>query len=500
MDQPFSIRWNIAQDKAALLILFAGFVVRGIAAAIIPPGFDEAYYGVYTFFPAWGYFDHPPVVAFTAGLGRWVFRSDAVFFLRFGALLLFLGSAALLYEITCDLFKRTAARIALIVFHIIPYFLVGMGAFVIPDNALGFFWLLFLYSLTRYILSGTRSWLLIAGTSLGFAFLSKYHAILLLAGFGYCLLFFPEWRKLWKSPYLYAGGILALLIFLPNILWNANHDWVSYVFQFGKSTGSGSVSWTKFGQGIGVQAGYLLPWHFVVVLSALVIGLKQNNSKTRWLLPFALIPIIVFTIIGATQQILPHWPMPGYMAAIVLTSGWMAQWKTGVMRTYLISTGIFTLILVAFVTIHSISGLLPLEKKPDVTLDGQGWKQAVEQLLSEDIHQEEFTFLFTNKWYTGGELAYAAGPEITTTVLNSSDPHGFAFWIDQSRLLGKDGIFVTTERYPFDPADLFQGHFDSFEQLEHITTRRPFGEGQTFHVWICHNFHTPVDYRYGINR
>lgn len=494
------INWNITQDNTALLVLLAGFIIRSAAAAIIPPGFDEAYYGTYSFYPALGYFDHPPAVAFTAGIGRWIFGSDAVFFLRFGAILLFLGSSVLLYEITCNLFSRSAGRISLILLHTIPYFIVGMGAFVIPDNALGFFWLLFLFSLVHLMRTLDKRWLLFAGGSLGFAFLSKYHAILLLAGFGYCLLFFPEWRKLWKSPLLYAGGILALMIFLPNILWNANHEWVSYVYQFGKSTGSGSLSWTKFVQGIGVQAGYLLPWHMFVLLSGLVIEIRHNHSRIRWLLPFALIPIIVFTLIGATQQILPHWPMSGYMAAIILSAGWVSRWPTQNRDIYLAITGVFTVILVAIVTLQSITGFLPLNKKSDVTLDGQGWEQVVDQLTSSEVHKEGMTFLFTNKWYTGGELAYAAGPEMTIAVLNNSDPHGFAFWVDQSDLLGKHGIFVTTERYPFDPTELFQRHFDSFERLENITTRRPFGEGQTFHVWICRNYHTPVDYLYGMNR
>jgi 4-amino-4-deoxy-L-arabinose transferase-like glycosyltransferase len=500
MTKPFKLEWQITRDNPALIILFAGLLIRGIAAAIIPPGFDEAYYGVYSFYPAWGYFDHPPAVAFTAGIGRWLFSSDVALFLRFGALVLYLGSSVLLYELTCRLFSQSAARIALMLFHIIPYFLVGMGAFVIPDNALGFFWLLFLFSLAQMKVTLDERWLLLSGVSLGCALLSKYHAVLLLAGFGYCLLFIPEWRKLWKSPMLYAGGILAVLIFLPNILWNANHDWVSYVYQFGKSTGSGSLSWTKFGQGIGVQAGYLLPWHMVVLITGLVLGFRRRSSRIGWLLPFALIPVVVFTLIGATQQILPHWPMPGYMAAIVLTASWMVQWKPRTRSIYLISTSIFTGILVGIVTVQSVTGFIPLEKKADVTLDGQGWKQVVEQLSSAEIHQKGSTFLFTNKWYTGGELAYAAGSQMTTTVLNTSDPHGFAFWFDQTDLLGKDGIFVTTERYPFDPAELFQGHFDSFERLENIATARPYGEGQTFHVWICRNFHTPVDYPYGLYR
>ena len=39
---------SIFKDRPALLILFIGFLVRGIVGALVPPGFDEAYYGVYS--------------------------------------------------------------------------------------------------------------------------------------------------------------------------------------------------------------------------------------------------------------------------------------------------------------------------------------------------------------------------------------------------------------------------------------------------------------------
>ena len=79
--------FDIFKDKTALLILGIGFVVRIIASIFVTPGIDEAYYGVCSFYPAWGFFDHPPVVAITTGIGRWLSGSFSTLSLRFGAIL-----------------------------------------------------------------------------------------------------------------------------------------------------------------------------------------------------------------------------------------------------------------------------------------------------------------------------------------------------------------------------------------------------------------------------
>jgi len=48
--------FEIFKDRVALLILGIGFIVRIIASIFVTPGIDEAYYGVCSFYPAWGFF------------------------------------------------------------------------------------------------------------------------------------------------------------------------------------------------------------------------------------------------------------------------------------------------------------------------------------------------------------------------------------------------------------------------------------------------------------
>ncbi len=483
-------------DKTALLILFVGTIARIIIGSIVPPGFDEAYYGVYSNHLAWGYFDHPPLVAITAGIGQWLFNSNSFLALRFGAILLFIPSCIVLYETVNLLYNKKSAVISLILINIIPYFTVGMGAFVIPDNALGFFWLLFIYSLAKVHISKNENWFLLTGVSLGFALLSKYHAILLFGGLGWLLLFNKNWRKYLKSIYLYVSLLISLLIFLPNILWNYKNYWISYLLQFGKSASGFDITLTKFLQGVFVQAGYLLPWMMIIFIFVIIKIIRRKDSSINWILPFAVFPILIFTLIGATRQILPHWPMPGYLSAIILAGGIMSEWKDKSIKWSLIPTVVATTLAAVIICIQSIFGFIPLDKKGDITLDGQGWEEVIENLENENLIGED-KFIFTNKWFTGGELAYAADGKYLSTVLNHEGPHSFDFWHSPKDLIGKDGIFISTNRYFFDPGELYKDYFDSFEKVKTIKTYRGKNEAQVFIIWICRNLHTFYQSPYG---
>jgi len=488
--------FDIFKDTTALFILGIGFIVRFVASIFVTLGIDEAYYGVCSYFPGWGYFDHPPIVALTAGLGRWLSGSYSTLSLRFGAILLFVVSSVLMYYIVRSLFSRRAAIFSLLFLHTIPYFFVGMGAFVIPDNALGVFWLIFILSIMKVQQTQKGVWFLLSGVSLGFAMLSKYHAILLLASTGFCLIAFKEWRRYWKSPFLYIGLLFAGLVFLPNILWNAQHDWISYAYQFGKGVGRHTISFTKFYQGVLVQAAYLLPWIMVILIMSVIKTIDRNDPKYRWLLPFALLPIGIFTLIGATQQILPHWPMPGYLAAIILTSGWMLSWKKPAIKWTFWSTGIVTAVLLIIIVIHSITGFLNLGVKMDLTLEGYGWNEVIEELENREL-LEENTFLFTHKYITGGELGYAARKKYPVAVFDKKSAHHFAYWSPMDSLMGRDGIFVMHPRYTTNPEKRYSEYFEEIVPLKGVMIYRNGNYEMTYNLWLCKNLQKAYPLEYG---
>lgn len=81
-----------------------------------------------------------------------------------------------------------------------------------------FFWTLGFYFVIRYINTAHKNYLLLAGATLGLGLQNKY--TILIWAFGiFISLFFYKKGKLFKDKWLYIAGSLALLIFLPNIIW-----------------------------------------------------------------------------------------------------------------------------------------------------------------------------------------------------------------------------------------------------------------------------------------
>ncbi|XLS28085.1 ArnT family glycosyltransferase [Flavobacteriaceae bacterium M23B6Z8] len=86
-----------------------------------------------------------------------------------------------------------------------------------------FFWTLGFYFLTRFIKSQDKKFLIFTGITLGLGLLNKY--TMLVWAFGvFAGIFFYEKGKLFRDKWLYISGFIALLIFLPNILWQIQYD------------------------------------------------------------------------------------------------------------------------------------------------------------------------------------------------------------------------------------------------------------------------------------
>ena len=83
--------------------------------------------------------------------------------------------------------------------------------------------------------TGRGAWWLAVGAAAGCALLSKYTALFFGPAILIWLIAVPKLRHWLISPWLYLGGLVALLIFAPVILWNADHHWVSFIKQMGRA-------------------------------------------------------------------------------------------------------------------------------------------------------------------------------------------------------------------------------------------------------------------------
>jgi 4-amino-4-deoxy-L-arabinose transferase-like glycosyltransferase len=189
---------------------------------------DEFYYIACSEHLALGYVDHPPLsIAFLAAW-RAIF-GDSMLSLRIPPSILHAGVVLLFGFISRELGARKFGRmLAALAAAIMPVYLGSMSFYSM--NAFDtFFWALCIYILCRIINTGNaRLWLLfglIAGLGLQNKFSVGFLGAALVAG----LILSPH-RKHFLSPYLYAGGAIALIIFFPHIVWLYKNSWITFEF------------------------------------------------------------------------------------------------------------------------------------------------------------------------------------------------------------------------------------------------------------------------------
>jgi 4-amino-4-deoxy-L-arabinose transferase-like glycosyltransferase len=223
---------RVARNTGLAILALIG--LRLIAAAFTPITFDEAYYWMWSKHLAGGYYDHPPGVAVVIRLGTMI-AGDTEFGVRLVSILLALPMSWAIYQAAAMLFgsRRVAASSAILLNVTL---MAAVGTMIVtPDAPLLVASSLLLFALARMLHTGRGVWWLAVGAAAGCALLSKYTALFFGPAILIWLVAVPKLRHWLISPWLYLGGLVALVLFSPVILWNAGHHWVSFIKQMGRA-------------------------------------------------------------------------------------------------------------------------------------------------------------------------------------------------------------------------------------------------------------------------
>ena len=208
--------------------------LQTVAARRLELSFDEAYYTLWSRSLAFGYLDHPPMVAVlirasTALFGGSELGVRAVSLLLVGAL------PPLVALIAWRLFGAAeTAALAILKWMAMPLVMAG-AVFVTPDTPLVVFWTLGLAALVELWRSGKARWLLAIGVALGLMLQSKFTAAFFAAGVALAFMTAPSLRRWLVSPAAAAAIAIAAAIFAPFVVWNAEHGWVTFIKQLGRA-------------------------------------------------------------------------------------------------------------------------------------------------------------------------------------------------------------------------------------------------------------------------
>ena len=241
-------------------------------AAYTPLSADEAYYWVWSHALAEGYLDHPPMIAVWIRIGTFLAGETALGVRLLGPLAAAAGSWLLAATAEALFPGRRLGIPAAVILN--ATLMLGVGAVTMtPDTPLVFFVAAALWALARVQRDG-RWWLLV-GVSLGLAMDSKYTAVLIAAGIPLWLAWVPPLRREFRRPWLWIGGALAALLFVPVLAWNARHGWASFLRQGGRTGDWHPAAAGKYlGELLVSQVGLITPLLFVLFAAGLVAAVR----------------------------------------------------------------------------------------------------------------------------------------------------------------------------------------------------------------------------------
>jgi len=234
-----NLKNHLAQPEIRLLLFFAGikFLLHFLTSLTGGYGYfrDELYCIACSEHLDLGYVDQPPLSIFILAVNR-LLLGDSIVALRFlpaltGATTVFV-TGLIVRELGG---KRTAITISSMV-CILSLMRLGMDSIYSMNTFDHLLWALAVYAFVRLIKTEQPHYWFAIGLTIGLGLLNKISLVWLGFGMGAALLFSP--LRFWlKRPQPYLAAFLALLLFLPYIIWNVTHDFAHLEFIRNATTG-----------------------------------------------------------------------------------------------------------------------------------------------------------------------------------------------------------------------------------------------------------------------
>jgi len=406
---------DVQHWRVAVGITLAAWLVRLFFAAWLPLFPDETYYWEWSRRLAGGYFDHPPMIAvlIRGGTALALFGGGpSPLAIRFFPVLAGAVASLAAVGIAARIAGGSAARTAAIVFALMPLAASGL-VLATPDSPLLAFSALALYGVVRALQSPVRSrvslgWWSVAGIALGLAFASKYTSILLPLTITAAVLGRSSLRARMREPGPYAACILATLVFLPVLQWNAAHDWISFQFQIqhGLGTPKGSPIKRELDL-IGGQLGLVSPILFVLMAVAVWRALRRPRDDVHFALAIVAVGSWVFFAYSAMRRsVEANWPAPSYVPGVALLASMMATAPTVALHAWLRRGIVLAALLVGVLYLHALVPVLPLPARRDPLARAAGWDGLARRVDEARGTAGARTWVAADRYQDASELAY----------------------------------------------------------------------------------------------
>ncbi|MBI5858256.1 MAG: glycosyltransferase family 39 protein [Sphingobacteriales bacterium] len=380
---------------------------------------DEAYYWVYSKFLDWGYFDHPPMIALLVKAGYAIFPNELG--VRLFALLLNFFSIVLIEQLTDKrnplLFYGIALSIAVI---------QVAGFIAVPDTPLIFFTALYFLLYKKFIQAPTWRNTFLLGVIIALLFYTKYQAVLIVI---FTLL---SNLKLFAKRQTYIAGIIALVLFLPHLIWQWEHNWISFRYHlFESNVDSYRLSYT----GDYLLGQLLLAGPVAGILLLPAAFLYKAKTETEKALKFTMIGLYVFFLLSSFRgSVEANWTSPAVVPLIILSFLFLNEklkWRLRLFKLLPV-----TLLLVLFTRIAMIIDIVPIKS---LQRKYHAWKEWP-AIMKEKT--KGLPVVFSNSYQRASKYWFYSGQMALSQNLYTERRNNYNFWPIEKEMVGKPVYFL----------------------------------------------------------
>ena len=398
----------------------ANLAVGGIAAALgivllataNRYGFhrDELYFIEAGHHLAWGYVDQPPLTPLLGHISQSVFGASPRA-LRVPSVLVGMALVVLSASLCRHFGGTSRARILAAVCSAVAAVLLAVTHILSTTTFDVLAWVLVLVLVTRLLQGADPRLWVVVGLVVGIGLLNKHLVLFLVASLGVGILIGRRSDVL-RSKWLLVGAALALLIWSPNLIWQATHGWPQIDMARAIAREDGTENRAEL---IPLQLLLLGPLLLPIWGAGLLWLWRSDETKALRPLAFTYPVLLVAVFIGAGKSYYVAPILLVYLAAgCVVVDRWMTKPRRVIAVGALVSVSAVTSAIIALplLPVNDVGGS-PVAALNDDALETIGWPEftavvadVIETLPSE---QRASAILFTSNYGEAGAIDHLGG-------------------------------------------------------------------------------------------
>ncbi len=404
-----------------MMFFYFGVLLLLAPAQIL--SFDSYYYWEWSRHLDLSYYDGPPMIAYFIKLSTLLFGQTLLALNMVGIAGVAI-TAWIIYKTSRLFLNEEASVIATLLWLFVPLNTLDLLKQTTYDVPYILFWALTVYCVANFIQAQKLSaqsikWLYLSGVSVGCMMLSKYSGIILVLAL-FVFIITTHYRYLFRSRHFYLSLLLSLIIFSPVIVWNADHNWQSFLFQLATHARSSiTTPWAAMNHAFF----YVILPSLNFMLLPLVLGLRSVTNYRKTPIPYLCLIIcttfVVFYLLYSIKNVMVgNWMSP-YLIAAALLGGYNFQ-----VYDYRKST------LLLIVVSAIISLVIVTNNKPRISFliaKGYIYHHLIQRF---NVYYPQLPqFVFTTTWSDARMLFFLKNkPAVYTIDMCGTQQNEYAFW------------------------------------------------------------------------